>query len=125
MTAWFTPEKAALLLIDYQLGVLQVVRNIPSEEALRNGCKLAKAAKLLNIPIVMTSSQEDQIQGAVAPVNQAAASEAYRDRVKRQGIVNAWADPHFNWAVEATQAADHGCDHHGYLPHLSCDQRGA
>lgn len=33
---------------------------------------------------------------------QAAASEAYRDRVKREGIVNAWSDPNFKQAVEAT-----------------------
>lgn len=101
MTAWFTAEKAALLLIDYQVGVLQLVRNIPSDASLRNGCKLAKAAVLLNMPIVMTSSQEDRIQGAVAPAMQAAASGAYGDRVKRQGIVNAWDDPSFRSAVEA------------------------
>lgn len=102
MAAWFTPEKAALLLIDYQVGVLQLVRNIPSDTSLRNGCKLAKAAVLLNMPIVMTSSQEDRIQGVVAPAMQAAASGAYGARVKRQGIVNAWDDPNFRKAVEAT-----------------------
>lgn len=102
MASWFTPEKAALLLIDYQVGVLQLVRNIPSDDALRNGCKLAKAAALLNIPIVMTSSQEDRIQGAVAPMMQRAAESAYRNRVKRQGVVNAWADSNFKRAVEAT-----------------------
>jgi nicotinamidase-related amidase len=102
MSAWFTPETAALLLIDYQVGVLQLVRNIPSDEALHNGCKLAKAAALLGMPIVMTSSQEDRIQGAVAPAMQAAAPNAFAARIKRAGIVNAWADPDFKRAVDAT-----------------------
>jgi nicotinamidase-related amidase len=54
------------------------------------------------MPIVLTTSQEDHIQGYLAPALQHISPEAYQNRVKRVGIVNAWADPKFRAAVEAT-----------------------
>jgi nicotinamidase-related amidase len=63
---------------------------------------LAKAAKAYGMPIVLTTSQEDHIQGPLAPALQHISPEAYKNRVKRVGIVNAWADPNFSAAVEAT-----------------------
>ena len=63
---------------------------------------LATAATKLKMPIVMTSSQEDHIQGPISPELQRAAPDAYKNRIKRVGIVNAWADPNFSGAIEAT-----------------------
>jgi isochorismate hydrolase len=51
---------------------------------------------------VMTSSQEDHIQGPLMPELKDILSEAFEKRVKREGIVNAWADANFKAAVEAT-----------------------
>jgi nicotinamidase-related amidase len=99
---WFNPETTALVLIDYQLGTMQLVKNIASDAALRNAVLLAKAAKTLGMPIVMTASMEDHMQGPLALALQQVAPEAYEARVKRQGIVNAWADANFKAAVEAT-----------------------
>src|SRR4029453_6234284 len=62
MTPHFKPDTAALLLIDFQVGTLQLARTTPGDEALRNAVILAKAAKVLGMPIVLTSSQEDRVQ---------------------------------------------------------------
>ena len=63
---------------------------------------LAKAAKAYGMPVVLTTSQEDHAQGPTVPALQQALPEAYKNRVKRTGIVNAWADPNFGAAVRAT-----------------------
>jgi nicotinamidase-related amidase len=102
MSNQFTPENSALVLVDYQVGTLQLIRNNSSDQSLRNAVMLAKAAKAYGMPIVLTTSQEDHIQGPLAPALQHISPEAYKNRVKRVGIVNAWADPKFRGAVEAT-----------------------
>ncbi len=98
----FTPDNAVLVLIDYQTGTLQFVHNVSSDACLSNALLLAKAASLYNMPVVLTTSQEDQLQGPLAPALQKALPEAYAKRVKRTGIVNAWAAPNFKAAVQAT-----------------------
>jgi nicotinamidase-related amidase len=54
------------------------------------------------MPIVMMASMEDHVQGPLAPALQQVARDAYAARIKRLGIVNAWADPDFKAAVVAT-----------------------
>src|SRR5580658_4352729 len=102
MSGQFTPENSALVLIDHQIGTLQFVYTMSPDESLRNAVMLAKAAKAYGMPVVLTTSQEDHIQGPTAPALQQALPEAYNNRVKRAGIVNAWADPNFSAAVRAT-----------------------
>lgn len=102
MLAQFTPENSALVLVDYQVGTLQLIRSMSSDQSLRNAVLLAKAAQAYNMPIVLTSSQEDHIQGPIATALQHAAPEAYKNRIQRVGIVNSWADPNFKAAVEVT-----------------------
>jgi len=102
MRGQFTPENSALVLIDYQVGTLQLIRNVSSDVSLRNAVMLTKAAEKLGMPIVFTTSQEGLIQGPLAPALQHASPDAYKARVKRVGIVNAWADPKFSGAMEAT-----------------------
>jgi nicotinamidase-related amidase len=63
----FTPQDSALLLIDHQVGTMQLVKNIPSEVVKQNAIALAKTAKILNIPVVLASSQETNIQGSLLP----------------------------------------------------------
>jgi len=98
----FKPETCALVLIDYQVGTLQLIKTISSDLALRNAVILAKAAKAYDMPVVLTTSQEDQIQGSLSPSLQNVLPEAFKKRVKRVGIVNAWTDPKFVAAVKAT-----------------------
>jgi len=102
MLGQFTPENSALVLIDHQVGTLQFVHTMSPETSLQNATMLAKAAKAYGMPVVLTTSQEDHAQGPTAPALQEALPEAYKNRVKRTGIVNAWADPNFSAAVRAT-----------------------
>jgi nicotinamidase-related amidase len=102
MRGQFTPENSALVLVDYQVGTMQLIRSSSSDVSLRNAVMLATAATKLKMPIVMTSSQEGHIQGLVSPELRRAAPDAYKNRVKRVGIVKAWADPNFSGAIEAT-----------------------
>jgi nicotinamidase-related amidase len=101
-SAHFKPETSALVLIDHQVGTLQLVKNLPSDVSLRNTVNLGKAAKALGMPVVMTCSQEDRIQGPIAPSLQRVLPEAYEKRIRRQGVVNAWGDPKFRQAVVDT-----------------------
>jgi nicotinamidase-related amidase len=102
MSGQFTPDNSAIVLIDHQVGTLQFVYTMSPDESLRNAVMLAKAAKAYGMPVVLTTSQEDHIQGPTAPALQQVLPEAYNNRVKRAGIVNAWADPNFSAAVRAT-----------------------
>ncbi|MEB3337130.1 MAG: isochorismatase family protein [Leptolyngbyaceae bacterium] len=98
----FTPNNAALMLIDHQVGTMQLIKNLPLEVVKRNTLALAKAAKILNLPVILTSSQEERIQGPLMPELQEILPQVFENRVKRAGIVNAWNDSNFKAAVEAT-----------------------
>ena len=98
----FTSADSALVLIDHQTGTMQLIKNIPLDVAKRNTLALAKTAKILNIPVVLTSSQEQNLQGPLLPELEQILPDAFAARVKRAGIVNAWNDPNFVAAVKKT-----------------------
>ncbi|MGC1306995.1 MAG: isochorismatase family protein [Phormidesmis sp.] len=98
----FTSENSALLLIDHQIGTMKLIQNIPVETVKRNTLALAKTAKILGLPTVLTSSQENNMQGPLMAELAELLPEAYETRVQRAGIVNAWSDQSFKAAVEAT-----------------------
>lgn len=102
MSNIFTSENSALLLIDHQIGTMKLIKNISLEVVKRNTLALAKSAKILNIPVILTSSQEENVQGALMPELSSILPEAFKTRIKRAGIVNAWNDKNFKSAVEAT-----------------------
>lgn len=102
MTTPFRPDDSALLLIDHQIGTMQLIHTMAVEDARRFSLALAKAARILGMPVVLTSSQEDRIQGPLLPELAEILPEAFAARVQRDGIVNAWADPAFKAAVAAT-----------------------
>jgi nicotinamidase-related amidase len=102
MIGTFSSADSVLLLIDHQVGTMKLIKNIPLDMAKRNTLALAKTAKILNIPVVLTSSQEENLQGPLMPELQQVLPDAFAARVKRAGIVNAWSDPNFKKAVEAT-----------------------
>jgi nicotinamidase-related amidase len=98
----FRTDDTALVLIDHQIGTMQLIKNLPLDRVKRNSLALAKTAKILGLPVVMTSSQEDRMQGPLLPELEGLLPEAFRSRIKRAGVVNAWADPAFRAAVLAT-----------------------
>jgi nicotinamidase-related amidase len=98
----FRPETSVLVLIDHQIGTMQLIKTLDVEQVRRFTLALAKAARILDMPVVLTSSQEDRIQQPLMPELAQIVPEAFAARVKRGGIVNAWKDPAFRGAIEAT-----------------------
>ena len=102
MIGTFTSTDSALLLIDHQIGTMKLIKNIPLDVVKRNTLALAKTAKILGLPVVLSSSQEQNVQGPLLPELEKVLPEAFAARIRRVGIVNAWNDPNFKKAVEAT-----------------------
>ena len=95
----FTKDDTVMLLIDHQTGTLNFAANRPHEMIVSRTRALAKFATALNIPVVLTSSQEDHAQGPLIQDLQDLLPKEYADRVKREGITNAWDDENFKNAV--------------------------
>lgn len=102
----FSRETSALILIDHQLGTMQLIKTLDVEQVKRNTIALAKAALILGLPVVITSSQEDHLQGPLMPELGQILPQAFAERVQRAGIVNAWNDPAFKSAVVKTGRRD-------------------
>ena len=98
----FTGENAALLLIDHQVGTMGWAKSLPFEELKRNALMLAKTAKILKIPVVLTSSMEEYAQGPLLSELESILPDEFAVRIKRLGIVNAMEDENFSAAVKAT-----------------------
>ncbi|MDO6477360.1 isochorismatase family protein [Alteromonas sp. 1_MG-2023] len=97
----FTGENATLLLIDHQVGTMGWVKSIPFEEMKRNALMLAKTAKILNMPVVLTSSMEEYAQGPLMEELETILPNEFDSRIKRLGIVNAMDDENFAKATKA------------------------
>lgn len=102
MNDLFTSDNSAMLLIDHQVGTMQLIRNLPLDVVKRNTLALAKTAGILRIPVILTSSQEEKVQGPLLPELGEILPEAFEARIRRAGIVNAWTDENFRGAVAAT-----------------------
>ncbi|MGW0943325.1 isochorismatase family protein [Streptomyces sp. NPDC002623] len=98
----FTTENTAMLLIDHQVGTMSWVGSIAFEEMKANALALAKAAKALDMPLVLTSSMEEYAQGPLLAELAEIAPKEFAARVQRQGVVNAFDDKNFAAAVKAT-----------------------
>jgi nicotinamidase-related amidase len=97
----YTPENAAMLLIDHQVGTMSWTHSHDINLVKANAVKLAKIAVGANIPVLLTVSMEDHAQGPLIPELQEILPEAYAQRIKRPGIVNAMHHDGFNAAVKA------------------------
>jgi nicotinamidase-related amidase len=95
-------EDAALLLIDHQVGTMGWVGSTTFDEMKKNALILAKAATILKLPTVLTSSMEDQAQGPLLSELETILPAEFKARIKRLGIVNAMDDENFAAAVKAT-----------------------
>ncbi len=100
----FNASNAALLLIDHQVGTAGWMHSGSRDDMKRNTLALAKAAAATGMPVVMTSSQEAQVdvQGPLFPELADILPEAFASRIKRGGTVDSMADPNFAAAVQAT-----------------------
>ena len=84
----FTGDNAALLLIDHQVGTMGWVTSATFDEMKRNALILAKAARILKLPTVLTSSMEEAAQGPLLGELETILPAEFAARIKRLGIVN-------------------------------------
>jgi len=100
----FNIADTAIILIDHQVGTTKWASTTPLVLLKRNVIILAKFAKGTEIPTVLTSSQETNIdfQGPLMSELQEALPEAFAARIKRHGVVNAWDDENFANACRQT-----------------------
>ena len=100
----FNIEDTAMILIDHQVGTMTWASTTPLDLLKRNVIILAKFAEGTGMPLVLTSSQETNVnvQGPLMPELQEIAPEAFEKRIKRQGVVNAWDDENFADACRNT-----------------------
>jgi nicotinamidase-related amidase len=94
-----TRENTAVLLIDHQVGLFTGVRDISVGDLKHNVVGLAKAAKVLGLPIVPVTTARDSMWGPTIPELKAVLGEDILDR----STVNAWDEPRFVEAVKATK----------------------
>ncbi len=100
----FKPDDTAMILIDHQVGTIKWASTTPLALLQRNVLILARFAKGTGMPVVLTSSQETNVdaQGPLMPELEEAVPEAFAARVKREGVVNAWDDERFAEACRQT-----------------------
>jgi hypothetical protein len=62
-----TRDNSAVCLIDHQVGLLTGVRDIPINELKHNVVGLAKAARILGIPTIVSTTAKDVFWGPTFP----------------------------------------------------------
>src|ERR1051326_6894058 len=62
-----TTENAALILVDHQVGLMPGVRDYSTGELKHNVVALAKAAKALKLPIIVTTTARESMWGPTFP----------------------------------------------------------
>ena len=94
-----TSENAALVLVDHQIGLMTGVRDYSTGELKHNVVALARAAKALKLPIVVTTTARDSMWGPTFPeLVEALPGIQIIDR----SSVNAFDDARVSRAIETT-----------------------
>lgn len=99
----FNTDDTAVILVDHQTGTNTWAKTTPLQLLERNVIHLAKFAKGTGMPVVLTTSQETSVQGALMPELQEILPEAFASRVRREGVVNAWDEKAFEEACRNTR----------------------
>lgn len=93
-------DKAAVLLVDHQAGLLSLVRDIDPDKFKNNVLALADLASYFKLPTILTTSFEDGPNGPLMPeLKQQFPDAPY---IARPGQINAWDNEEFVEAVKAT-----------------------
>src|SRR3989440_10728907 len=94
-----TSENAAVVLVDHQVGLMTGVRDYSTGELKHNVVALAKAAKALKLPIVVSTTAGDSMWGPTFPeLVDALPGIEIIDR----SSVNAFDDARVTSAIEST-----------------------
>ncbi|BEO21649.1 MULTISPECIES: isochorismatase family protein [Serratia] len=92
-------NNSVLLLVDHQIGLITGVRDMDSATLKHNVVALAKAAQVMGIPVVVTSTGANGPFGPIIPELKAALPGV---KIIDRHSVNAWDDANVRKAVEAT-----------------------
>lgn len=95
-----TPENSVVLLIDHQVGLMSLTDDMPAEQIKNSLLGLAKTAKTLGIPVLVTTSRDWGPNGPIVPELQAIFPDV--EVIRRPGVINAYRWPAFRHALEAT-----------------------
>ncbi len=95
-----TPDNCVFAFVDHQTGLMNLVDNVPMTEFKNYVVGLGKTAKLFNVPVVITTSDEAGPNGPKIPE----LLEMFPDapRIPRPGQINAWDNADFVAAIERT-----------------------
>jgi len=94
------PDDAVMLLIDHQSGLFQTINDMPMPRLRAHAAALARMATLAKMPVITTASVPQGPNGPLIPeIHENAPHAQY---VARKGEINAWDNPDFVAAVEAT-----------------------
>jgi nicotinamidase-related amidase len=94
----FSADNAALVLIDHQSGIMQLVHDYSPAEFRNNVIGLAKLGKVFKLPTVLTTSLGQGPNGPFIPE----VLNLFPDVpvIDRPGIISAWDDPKFVAVIE-------------------------
>ncbi|KAJ5099899.1 hypothetical protein N7532_006900 [Penicillium argentinense] len=93
-------ENAALLVIDHQVGLSQVVRDFSTNDFRNNMLAHAALGNVFDLPTVLTTSSDAGPNGLM--LKEIMDMHPNATFVRRQGEVNAWDNAEFRAAVKAT-----------------------
>ncbi len=94
-----TPSDCALALIDYQPAMFSGVHSHDRTVIVQNVQVIAKAARLFNVPVILSTVAADSFSGAMIPeIGSIFPGVTPIDRTS----INAWLDGAFRIAVERT-----------------------
>jgi nicotinamidase-related amidase len=95
-----TPDNAAMLLIDHQVGTMAFgITDLDSVNLKNNALWLAEVSKVFNLPTILTTSNPNGANGPLfTELVEMLPGVPIIDRV----IINAWNDPNFVEAVKKT-----------------------
>lgn len=95
-----TPENSALVLIDYQPGLIEGTNSIDRDVLLNNVVAIAKTAMMYELPVVLSTVgvEAGYQQDTIPELKDLLAGVETIDR----HTVDAWDSPEFRAAVEAT-----------------------
>jgi nicotinamidase-related amidase len=93
-----TADNAAVLLVDHQVGLFSGVVDLDVLTLKHNVVALAKAAKVLGVPTIVTATAPESMWGPIIP--ELLTSRSDLDVLART-TVNPWDEPRFAQAVTA------------------------
>ena len=94
-----TPQNSIMVFIDHQIGLMASVRDFQQASGYKsNVVSLAKMAKALDIPVLLTTSNAQWQNGDMLPDLKDVFPQ--QPIIRRTGIINAYEDPTFRKALE-------------------------